>query len=47
MKGANKLECLYLAGFPSQVQHLWARPGAYPRVEHLKDVLLRLALSLL
>jgi hypothetical protein len=46
MKGANKLECLFLAGFPSPVC-LWARPGAYPRVEHLKDALLRLALSLL
>jgi predicted small integral membrane protein len=25
---------------------LWARPGAYPRVEHLKGPSLRLALAL-
>jgi hypothetical protein len=32
----NKLECLSLARLSSLVYSLWARPGAYPRVEHLK-----------
>jgi hypothetical protein len=34
----NKLECLLLASLSSLVNCLWARPGAYLRVEHLKDV---------
>jgi hypothetical protein len=33
----NKLECLSLASLSSLVYFMWARPGAYPRVEHLKD----------
>jgi hypothetical protein len=32
----NKLECLLLASLSSLVKRLWVRPGAYPRVEHLK-----------
>jgi hypothetical protein len=35
MNSHNYLECLFLAGFSSLVQYLWARPGAYLRVEHL------------
>jgi hypothetical protein len=32
----NKLECLSLSSLSSLVQCYWVRPGAYPRVEHLK-----------
>ncbi len=32
----NKLYCFSLASCSSLVYCLWARPGAYPRVEHLK-----------
>jgi hypothetical protein len=32
----NKLECLSVASLYALVQCLSARPGAYPRVEHLK-----------
>ncbi len=35
-----KLECLLPAGPISLVICLWVRPGAYPRVEHLKSTLL-------
>jgi hypothetical protein len=33
-------ECLSQTGLSSLVQCLWSRPGAYPRVEHLKVTLL-------
>jgi hypothetical protein len=36
MDFCNKLECLSLASLSSQVQILWVRPGAHPRLEHLK-----------
>ncbi len=32
----NKREHLFLASLSNLVQCLWVRPGAYPRVEHLK-----------
>ncbi len=44
--GPNKLECLFLAGFPSLVKCLWVRPVAYLRVDLLISVLLGQALSL-
>jgi hypothetical protein len=34
----NKLECFILVSLSSLVYCLGARPGAYPRVEYLKDV---------
>jgi hypothetical protein len=34
----NKLECLFLASLSSLTYCLYARPGAYTRVEHLKGV---------
>jgi hypothetical protein len=43
----NKLECLLLASLSGLVYCLWARPGAYPRVEHLKGVSLWQAPALL
>jgi hypothetical protein len=36
-KSRIKLQCLLLASPSSLVHCLWARPGAYPSVEHLKD----------
>ncbi len=36
-----RLECLSLASLSSLVHCLWARPGAYPTVEHLKGGSLR------
>ncbi len=42
----NKLECLSLATISSLVYCLWVRPGAHPRVEHLKCSSLRKALAL-
>ncbi len=41
----NKLECLFLASLSSRVYCLWARPGAYLRVENLKGVSLWQALA--
>jgi hypothetical protein len=34
----NKLECLPLARLCSLFKCLWVRPGAYPRVLHLKGL---------
>ncbi len=34
----NKLECLSRASLSRIFECLWARPGAYPRVEDLKSV---------
>jgi hypothetical protein len=34
----NKLECFLLVSLSSLVYSFWAKPGAYPRVEYLKDV---------
>ncbi len=31
-------KCLSLASLPSLALCLWVRPGAYPRVEHLKSL---------
>ena len=42
----NKLECLSLASLSSLVYCLWARSGAYPRVEHLKNSSIGLAQAL-
>ncbi len=42
----NKLERLSLASLSSLVYGLWARPRAYPRVEHLKDSSIGYALAL-
>ncbi len=42
----NKLECLFLAGFPNPVLCLGVRSGAYPRMEQLKGATLGLALVL-
>jgi hypothetical protein len=42
MNELNKVECLFLAGFSSLPIYLWVRPGAYPRVEHLKGASLGL-----
>jgi hypothetical protein len=36
MDFCNKLECLSLASLSGLAYYLWVRPGAYPRVEHLK-----------
>jgi hypothetical protein len=33
----NKQEYLSLIGLSSIINHLWVRPGAYPRVEYLKS----------
>jgi hypothetical protein len=41
MDFCNKVQCLSLESFFSLVQCLWVRPGAYPRVEHLKGASLR------
>jgi hypothetical protein len=41
--GPNMLECLFLARLYGLVLCLWVRPGAYHRLEHLKDASLRLA----
>ncbi len=41
----NKLECLSLAIRSSLVLCLWVRPGAYPRVQHLKGASLGSALT--
>jgi hypothetical protein len=39
----NKLKCFALAGLSSPIKCLRVRPGAYPRVKHLKRTyLLRL-----
>jgi hypothetical protein len=46
VKFYNKLERLSLAGLSSLFYCLRVRPGAYPRVEHLKDVSLGQAPSL-
>jgi hypothetical protein len=35
----NKLECLSLASVSRLAYCLWARPGAYPRVDHLSRLL--------
>ncbi len=32
----NKLECLSLSSLSSQVYYLWAMPGAYCRLKHMK-----------
>jgi hypothetical protein len=37
-KFINKIGCLHLASLCKLVYCLWERPGAYPRVEHLKGV---------
>ncbi len=42
----NKLECCLLSSLSSQAYCLRARPGAYPRVEHLKGVSLGWASTL-
>jgi hypothetical protein len=41
MNAHFKLECLSLEGLHGLVQCLWARPGAYPRTEHLQGASLK------
>jgi hypothetical protein len=43
----NKLECLCLASSSNLFLRLWASPGAYIRVEHLKVASLEQAPALL
>jgi hypothetical protein len=47
MNASNRLERLFLAGFSNLLLCLRARPGAYPRVEHLKGAFLAYAPALL
>jgi hypothetical protein len=37
MNVPNKLESLFLASLPNLAYCLQARPGAYPRIEHMKN----------
>jgi len=37
MYAYNKLERSLWQAFSASAEGLWARPGAHPRVEHLKD----------
>ncbi len=36
MNVRDKFDCLSLAGLSGLVYCFWVRPGAYPRVEHLR-----------
>jgi hypothetical protein len=46
MNVCSKLECLSSARLSSPVYYLWMRPGAHPRVEHMKIASLRQTLML-
>ncbi len=46
MYGLNKLECFFPAGLSSIVLCFWVRPGAYPRVGHMKGASIGQAMAL-